>query len=395
MATIFAVHGTFAQANSDTGDAWWQRGSEFERDLRRWLDADDKRLEIEPFRWSGTNSEASRYDAAKRLADRIVALEEKSEDYVLVGHSHGGSVIAQALALAVSRKQHLARLGHWITVGTPFIEFKEKPLLFSKLTRNAKSAYLTLAYIAMAYLAFVSSFFAAGGFDNPPFDITISVIGLIFVVSFYAILRRFRSDKIKLIKSAAKEGLERELGPRWFALWHAGDEAVQGFKLINRVRIAPFTPEFAVSVLTSLSIVAGPLIMYLLLRRLPYDALAMDIKVWAPEFVSTSTPNALEEFARNTLAILASPARLFFDAAEYLGLRSLNSTAVNRGVIAVSLLGGGAVGFVVLWALSWGVYVLIDWLAKRFSGFISLVLNKAAETQLRRRLSRTRWASSR
>jgi len=40
----------------------------------------------------------------------------------------------------------------------------------------------------------------------------------------------------------------------------------------------------------------------------------------------------------------------------------------------------------VLWALSWLVYVVIDRLARRVSGFISLALNKAAETQLRRLL---------
>ena len=112
MATIIAVHGTFAHAGSSNGgqaaeDArqWWQPGSQFEADMRSLLETPEDNLDIVDFTWSGDNSELGRRTAGRELLARMRELERRGEPYVLVGHSHGGSVIAAALLRAAARKE--------------------------------------------------------------------------------------------------------------------------------------------------------------------------------------------------------------------------------------------------------------------------------------------------
>ena len=59
MATIVTVQGTNA-SGSEEGDKWWQKGSTFEHDLRRLIQAKDGNLEFKPHIWDGANSEISR-----------------------------------------------------------------------------------------------------------------------------------------------------------------------------------------------------------------------------------------------------------------------------------------------------------------------------------------------
>ena len=48
MATIITVHGTNAGDESDTGDQWWQQGSEFQGKLSEYVEAPDGRLCLTP-----------------------------------------------------------------------------------------------------------------------------------------------------------------------------------------------------------------------------------------------------------------------------------------------------------------------------------------------------------
>lgn len=71
MATIIAVHGTFAAptaAGPDGGPPpdlqWWEKGSVFENDMRALIDARDGELNFLPFPWAGDNSEMKRREAA-------------------------------------------------------------------------------------------------------------------------------------------------------------------------------------------------------------------------------------------------------------------------------------------------------------------------------------------
>src|SRR4051794_32781645 len=93
LPVVLLIHGTGATAAEDEGTRWWQRGSEFSRDLdghlTRWACClSEGRL----FRWSGTNSERERQRAARDLLDTwLNRFEKEGRPYHLIGHSHGGS----------------------------------------------------------------------------------------------------------------------------------------------------------------------------------------------------------------------------------------------------------------------------------------------------------------
>jgi hypothetical protein len=127
----------------ETGEHWWQKGGQFESELRRLVEGADGKLGFEPHIWDGLNSETSRRTAGKLLLGRLFHLEKKGERYCLIGHSHGGSAILSGLALAVYSRRTLPGLSNWITVGTPFISFARKAFLFSRLGLLGKAAYLS------------------------------------------------------------------------------------------------------------------------------------------------------------------------------------------------------------------------------------------------------------
>lgn len=190
---VILVHGTFAfdefdDAPSSEDEAqervgrWWQAGSEFseslndsdnllapvkrpysvEEDLlghdrpRDGFDATDQRV----FHWSGENSETVRREAGKRLYSELKSVNDEIENkrrekctcsdktscqcegekFHIVGHSHGGNVVWEALDIAAKehkanreKKQRenrnesdvaLPHLGRWVSVATPYLRFQ-------------------------------------------------------------------------------------------------------------------------------------------------------------------------------------------------------------------------------------------------------------------------------
>ena len=73
---------------------------------------------IRVFRWSGDNTHTARVDAGRALAATIKADIEGGAGTLhhLVGHSHGGNVIAYAM-----RDVEPGRVGRVVTIGTPFV----------------------------------------------------------------------------------------------------------------------------------------------------------------------------------------------------------------------------------------------------------------------------------
>jgi hypothetical protein len=122
-ATAILVHGTFAGAPEDTGQSWWQAASPISRQLQKSLPASvHVARESQVFHWSGENSERARNKAALDLLSLMKSYESAGANYHLVGHSHGGSVIWNALKLATLNRQNLTHLRSWTTVGTPFLQ---------------------------------------------------------------------------------------------------------------------------------------------------------------------------------------------------------------------------------------------------------------------------------
>ena len=117
---------------------------------------DDGAVTVDAFEWSSANSERDRRKAADRLLAHVRAIEATGEPYSLVGHSHGGSVIAKMLVNAASKNQTLPNLRRWITVGTPFVEMRKEQFLFSRLPLLLKAVYV--ASLMLMFMFLVATF---------------------------------------------------------------------------------------------------------------------------------------------------------------------------------------------------------------------------------------------
>lgn len=127
------VHGTYAGAEENCGESWWQSGSPVGTKIQALLPSSIRvAKESEVFHWSGDNSERSRNKAAAKLLRHLRSLDQQGQDYHLVGHSHGGSVIWNAIQLSALLRRPLRGLKSWTTIGTPFMQHRSCGALNAK-----------------------------------------------------------------------------------------------------------------------------------------------------------------------------------------------------------------------------------------------------------------------
>ncbi|MCI0565518.1 MAG: hypothetical protein MN733_44205, partial [Nitrososphaera sp.] len=233
---VLLVHGTFAHSNDDVGDAWWQRGSTCWNGLKvRLPEAIGLQEEGSLFRWgpkseSDPNSESARRRAAVSLLDTITALEDAETYYHLVGHSHGGSVIWDALREAERTAKQMTHLVSITTVGTPFIHFG---LVRTSLFYEFRAAVigLTLGYLIL----WVSVGLVPELFRLSYVGVVAALIG--FLIFTYLCLGIFSLGTAAILDAQAVKK-ERELsrrsflkhGSKWLGLWSPDDEAINGLR---------------------------------------------------------------------------------------------------------------------------------------------------------------------
>ncbi len=142
---LILVHGTFANRSRYEGTSWWQLGSSTAEEIQSRLPNDVELPKVgEVFHWSGENSERERLKAAGELVVYLRKLESQGIHYHLIGHSHGGSVIWQALRKSVLDNYPLIALRSWATVGTPFLHLRTRSGNALMLTLNVLLAVLLL-----------------------------------------------------------------------------------------------------------------------------------------------------------------------------------------------------------------------------------------------------------
>jgi len=111
------VHGTGAGRPD-----WTQPGSST---LCKYLDKTVEGVSFSSCVWSGKNTDQARADGAKRLREDVLNATSDGRLTILVGHSHGGSVIAYALAEEDALWKQVSGV---IFLATPFLQARQLPL---------------------------------------------------------------------------------------------------------------------------------------------------------------------------------------------------------------------------------------------------------------------------
>jgi len=285
VATVVTVHGTFAHSAGtadalnigDGGEAqWWQQGSAFEADLRTWAQgADGHPINFVPFTWSSLNSELDRRYAGTELLKVLRGLDRQNEPYCLVGHSHGGSVIASALIDSAAEKKPLSGLRRWITVGTPFVGMRKEKFLFTRLSLTRKVLFVASLMLFMMFLFYVlGELFGNGGFRARSERY---YIGLLFsaamttlpIIVFYLGFRYLDSRELAGYGRGVVERAKAAFQDSWLPLVHKDDEAVQGLRTLPKVKLHFFGDDFAASAITKAAIVALPLLYLFVVTSAP------------------------------------------------------------------------------------------------------------------------------
>lgn len=372
MPTLITVHGTFA-SGPDDGNAWWQRGSNFAQLLSGLIEHADGEFQHEPFGWNGDNSEAARRRAAKRLLARLVELDGRKEDCILIGHSHGGSVVAAALFEAAVRGKSLPHLKRWITVGTPFVMHSRNRLLFSRLGQRAKAAYMVFVYLLFIMVSYLGAMTFAEG------EIFWGDIVLIspFAIAFF-LLRRFQKADRYGYSKTCQQNAKRLYQDRWFGVQHEDDEAIQGLKSLERGRLNVFPKDFAVPFFSFTAVVALPLLLYIVTTSADaMEAIVGFAKSFDPRLELTyfETDKTAPAFIKNGFLLLALPAFVLQSSFEGFGL-SFRSAEIASYFTTFFVVVGA------IWLLSVVILQLITWLSMLLSVVLGRLLNVATWTQI-------------
>lgn len=163
---IILVHGTWAP-----GARWVRDGSTFRQALRSALGRD---VTFEPSGWSGRNRDADRRAGAVALRDRVLAAHRDDPDrpIVLIGHSHGGTVIRHALGDPATA----ARVASVVTLATPFL------IAEPRHTRRTFKFLLVMAHDLARFMLVGIAFgtiFAMRGLDRDALGTTIPALLLV------------------------------------------------------------------------------------------------------------------------------------------------------------------------------------------------------------------------
>ncbi|MBA4171768.1 MAG: hypothetical protein C0511_03710 [Hyphomicrobium sp.] len=304
MATILAVHGTFAHVGStpaagggiDSGRQWWQSGSSFEREIGELVEAGDGPVEVTRFEWSGANSELARREAGHRLLTEMQKLEARNETYCVIGHSHGGSVISAALLEAGARRVKLDHMKRWVTVGTPFVKLAKERWLFARLDLFRKVIFVASMMLFLMFMVYLVADLAGGepmlfGTTFPGILVAMGLAMSLPIVFFYFLLSYLDRRNLLLYSRSATRRAREAFGSRWLSLAHADDEAIQGLAFLPGAKLYFFDKSFAVPTLTFASVFALPLIYFVMVTS-PNAILGIADWLKADVYAARTSPEA-------------------------------------------------------------------------------------------------------
>jgi len=230
--TIFlTVHGTFDGVSNPNDPRWWEPNSTFWKTILASTPGAEISGMVKPFVWSGMNSAFEREVAARALVKELMALRKTCDNIHLIGHSHGGNVIEDALErlgwdgakkqLAL-RKDDTSKIRSVTTLGTPFL-LRHEPML-----RKLLIFLMLMLLIITIPTALYSSFSLMMVL---PLDTTDSNNGLRFtyLISFTLVIVIFMLPVIMLAlrnRHALRFRRKGRVPANWLSIFHPQDEAI-------------------------------------------------------------------------------------------------------------------------------------------------------------------------
>jgi alpha-beta hydrolase superfamily lysophospholipase len=294
MTKLITVHGTGSGLDADIGALWWQEDSAFIEQMNTLLDL--QRVEIIPFHWGeGPNSEQSRRQAGHDLYEMLDGLDEAGEDYALIGHSHGGMVIYNALQVSASKRDPLKRLVAWCTIGSPFLDVRPRALLVQRLDPPGLAVLMLIAAQAFVVLTLVVGHLAGSNLTSA-IDLSIGVdafrrfyLPLLLASAMlaaigYALLYLYEWWRHQWIATSVKRRVVNLYAHNWIGLFHDDDEALAALRATStfKPRVVPRTvlSQFFATLPVAAFAVALAAIVYWLETELADPTRQSALKTW-------------------------------------------------------------------------------------------------------------------
>lgn len=237
-----AAKGMTDIASRAVGSDWWKPPSEFLEKLLQHLRAVGINPSIQSFEWSGANSGSEREGAAIALKRKLKKLTDEGSSVYLIGHSHGGNVIENALEgfgwrLVLWRwmpwKGRSSNILGAASVGTPFFR-RRRPrtrwlvvLLFSLLW-----IVLALGTVLFAFEFIYSAFYEPEKLKGLPYWFP-AAMGVMMLLLF-AVLRSNAPFLLPRLPAEPSQG--------WLSIWHPHDEAISALQVMENSRLEFYAP---------------------------------------------------------------------------------------------------------------------------------------------------------
>ena len=150
---------------NDQAPEWFEEGSDFRNAVVEHLEEKNISKDLyhfEPFEWSGSNSFTARDRASNEFIQHITNCieEDVSARHLILAHSHGGTMAADALIRISQLKDTdiISKFDGALTLATPFVTFLRK-----KNASNYIAAYLfSIPFIIALFICSVLYYFASG-----------------------------------------------------------------------------------------------------------------------------------------------------------------------------------------------------------------------------------------
>lgn len=239
--TVIVVHGTFSGKQDGGRPGWYAPGQSFCRDLDRELGSrgagatcwDHLIDKAEYFHWDGKNDWLSRTKAAAELRNMLKRLHSEGWVVHLVGHSHGGNIIIDAVT------DEEGRVESWFTgrialLGTPIYSDSSD---YTERRRSLLNRWLLVSLIVWGALLIYASqgvdLLAPFQSENPSIQAGATSAAVVALVG--AIVLLIRTVSYLLSKNAPIRliSLRMQLGLQPFLLSEFRKRRSPAFMMIN------------------------------------------------------------------------------------------------------------------------------------------------------------------